>query len=259
MIHLHLQRYEYMEEANEGILKQIPPSNSSQESWVLDVGCGGGLLGSVIRARGYRVWGVEKHAESAQRAAGRLDRVTETDLTCCEHVKNAIGSQKFQYLVFSDVLEHLYDPLVILREYLPLLAEDGKVLISVPNIAAWTIRLKLLLGIFRYHDTGIMDRTHIRFFTFSTAMELVKASGCSIEKIDYTPYFVRAFLPLIKAMMFKDAHTKKSNPGGIINSPLYRIYLKRIYPLEYWAGFLFKGLFAFRIIIVGRKSPAFEL
>jgi len=69
-------------------------------------------------------------------------------------------------------------------------------LISVPNVAVWTIRIKLLFGNFDYTDTGTMDRTHIRFFTLKTAKMIVKESGCSIVKVDSTPFMVRAILPL---------------------------------------------------------------
>jgi len=71
-------------------------------------------------------------------------------------------------------------------------------LISVPNVAVWTIRIKLLFGNFDYTDTGTMDRTHIRFFTLKTAKMIVKESGCSIVKVDSTPFMVRAILPFIK-------------------------------------------------------------
>jgi 2-polyprenyl-3-methyl-5-hydroxy-6-metoxy-1,4-benzoquinol methylase len=254
MIHIYKNYYEYMEEINYGILKQIPINKSKDIIKVLDVGCGSGVLSEAIKNKGYVVCGIELNKESAQKAKNRIDRVINEDLLKFDLIEKIIGNDFFDYIVFSNVLEHVYDPFLTLQNYLRFLKKDGLVLISVPNVAAWTIRIKLLFGNFDYHDTGLMDRTHIRFFTFKTAKLIVKETGCLIKKVDYTPFILRAFLPFIKKMIFGKKNKEQSNPRVIIDSPLYKLYLRFIYPGEYISGYLFKKVLAYTIIIVGKKK-----
>ena len=252
MIHLHKKRYEYLEEINEGVVRQIPAFPEGGRPLVLDVGCGSGALSEAIRNRGYEVWGVEENEGAAARAAARIDRVLRLNLHEFEAVRTAVGERQFDYLVFSDVLEHVYDPFTVLGEYLRLVKEGGRVIVSVPNALVWTNRLAFLVGRFEYADTGVMDRTHVRWFTFRSARRLLRAAGCAIERVDYTPFVVRAALPLIKRAM-------RARPDGnrrqLIDSPAYRAYMRVVYPVEYYAGFWLKTWLAFRIILVGVKRP----
>ncbi len=110
MIHLHEKRYEYLEEINEGVVRQMPLLHSASRPRVLDVGCGSGALSEAIRNRGYEVWGIEENEEAAGRAAARLDRVMRRNLHEFDAVRAEVGAERFDYLVFSDVLEHVYDP-----------------------------------------------------------------------------------------------------------------------------------------------------
>jgi 2-polyprenyl-3-methyl-5-hydroxy-6-metoxy-1,4-benzoquinol methylase len=246
MIRVHEGRYEYLEEINAGVLKQIPLHDNSVEQWVLDIGCGSGTLGEAIRQKGYKVWGIEEDNRAAAVAQNRLDRVTKLDLRNFEAVRQEITGKKFDYLVMSDVLEHLYDPFSTLKFYLQFLRGDGCVVISVPNALVWTNRLSFLFGRFEYADSGVMDRTHIRWFTFSTAKRVVTTAGCKITRVDYTPYLVRAFLPLLRGAIFRNGGSRR-----IIDSPAYQAYMKYVYPVEYALGSFFKPLTAFRIILVG--------
>jgi 2-polyprenyl-3-methyl-5-hydroxy-6-metoxy-1,4-benzoquinol methylase len=252
VIHLHEKRYEYLEEINEGVVRQIPVLRAPPRPLVLDVGCGSGALSEAIRKRGYEVWGIEENKEAAGRAAARIDRVMRLNLNQVAAVRAAVGGRTFDYLVFSDVLEHVYDPFTVLRDYLRLVKDGGRVVISVPNALVWTNRLSFLFGRFEYADTGVMDRTHMRWFTFRSAKRLVRAAGCTLERVDYTPFVVRAALPLIKRLM-------RAKPSGnrrqLIDSAPYRAYMRAVYPVEYAAGFWLKTWLAFRIILVGVKQP----
>lgn len=102
----------------------------------------------------------------------------------------------FDAIIFADVLEHLVDPWSVLRDMRRLLADDGRVLLSVPNIAHWTARLNLLRGRFDYTDGYLMDRTHLRWFTRHSAKKMALECGYRIvaEATVYKPRFAR-FLP----------------------------------------------------------------
>ncbi len=248
--------YPYMEEVNEGIVRQFerwtgPPGR------VLDVGCGRGQLGQAIRELGWEVWGVEQSSVAAATARERLNHFIEANLLDFASIRQQIGPElgatPFDALIFSDVLEHLYDPLDVLQSYLQLVKPGGKVLISVPNAVVWTNRFLLTLGQVRYTDTGVMDRTHIRFFTFRTARQMVEAAGCRIDRVDSTPHVVRAMLPLVKRFVGPAPTTGEPNPRALIDSRPYRFYMKYLYPVEYRLASLWRSMFAFRIIIVGTK------
>lgn len=239
--------YPYWEEINEGILKQIPAGDG--KAAILDVGAGRGLLGAAIASRGYEVVAIESNPSIATDAENRVNRVLCVDLQDLDSVRLLLAGKQFRTIVFSDILEHLYDPLAILRGYQEFLEPAGKILVSMPNALHWLNRLHFLFGLFHYQMTGTMDRTHIRFFTASTVRKLVKASGCTIEKTDCTPFLVRAFLPLIKKIF---SNQKDHTP--MMDTPYYKLYNRIIYPVEYWVSRLMPGLFAFRLILVATKA-----
>jgi 2-polyprenyl-3-methyl-5-hydroxy-6-metoxy-1,4-benzoquinol methylase len=254
MINLDKTQYHYLEEINYGILKQIPINHSKKTRCVLDIGCGLGVLSEAIRKKGYVVWGIEINQEAANRALLRIDHVINEDVLQFEKIESIIGNKRFEYIIFSNILEHLYDPCLTIKNYLKFLKPNGWVLISVPNVAVWFNRLRLLFGNFDYTDTGTMDKTHIRFFTFKTAKMMVEKSGCSIVKVDFTPCIVRALLPFIKKTFFGIYDKKTMDPRIIIDSRLYKLYLRYVYPVEYALSFFFKKMFAYAIIVVGKKN-----
>jgi 2-polyprenyl-3-methyl-5-hydroxy-6-metoxy-1,4-benzoquinol methylase len=252
MIWLNKKKYPYMEEVNDGILRQF--RYLSDKGNVLDVGCGRGQLGEAIRALGWNVWGVENSPEACATASTRLDKLIERDLHDFDGVAADLKGRQFDALIFSDVLEHVYHPLGVLEQYLAHVKPGGKVLISVPNMVVWTNRLKLLFGRVSYTDTGIMDRTHIRFFTFKTAKALVRASGCKLDYTTSTPYLIRAFLPLLKGLLSRGGDDIPHDPRALIDSRGYKWYMRWIYPAEHLFSCLWRTMFAFRIIVVGTKS-----
>jgi 2-polyprenyl-3-methyl-5-hydroxy-6-metoxy-1,4-benzoquinol methylase len=251
MIWLNKKKYPYMEEVNDGILRQF--RYLPEKGDVLDVGCGRGQLGEAIRQLGWNVWGVENSPEACTTARARLDGLIERDLNDFEGVAAELKGRQFDALIFSDVLEHVYDPLGVLEQYLAHVRPGGKVLISVPNMVVWTNRLKLLFGRVTYTDTGIMDRTHIRFFTFKTAKALARASGCTIDYTTSTPYLVRAFLPLLKGLLSRGSDNIPHNPRALIESRGYRWYMRWLYPVEHLISCLWRKMLAFRIIVVATR------
>jgi 2-polyprenyl-3-methyl-5-hydroxy-6-metoxy-1,4-benzoquinol methylase len=248
MIHLGRKSYPYMEEVNEGIVREF--QRIAPETGVaLDVGCGRGQLGEAIRALGWQVWGVEQDQGACSTAGGRLDRIVCADLNDEAAVRSAMGQQRFDGLIFSDVLEHVYDPRTTLERYMGLLRPKARVFVSVPNAVVWTNRLSWSLGRVEYEDTGVMDRTHIRFFTFASARELVQSTGCTVERVSSTPYLARAVLPLMKKVLGRSAKTD-DDPRAILDSPAYKTYMKLVYPAERAIADAWRTMLAFRIIVV---------
>lgn len=145
-------------------------------SRVLDVGCATGYLAEALRSRGSTVSGIEFDPDAGRRALPFLDKLVVGDLDSLD-LAEEFAPASFDVIVFGDVLEHLKDPLSALRRARPLLAPGGAVVISIPNVAHGSLRLALLQGRWEYHDTGLLDRTHIRFFTRSTLLALLHDAG----------------------------------------------------------------------------------
>jgi 2-polyprenyl-3-methyl-5-hydroxy-6-metoxy-1,4-benzoquinol methylase/regulator of replication initiation timing len=143
---------------------------------VLDVGCATGYLARALAERGCTVSGVEFDAEAAEEARPHLERLVIGDLETMD-LADAFGDDRFDVIVFGDVLEHLRDPLPVLRRAKALLADRGSVVASIPNIAHGSVRLALLAGRFDYQDLGLLDSTHLRFFTRSSVEDLFREAG----------------------------------------------------------------------------------
>ncbi len=152
---------------------------------VLDVGCASGYLARQLTAQGCVVVGVEPDPEAAAQARTCCQEVVCSCVEELEAIYPRYGF--FDVVLLGDVLEHLQDPatvLVLLRKYLK---PGGYFVISVPNVANYAVRLELLRGRFRYTDYGIMDRSHVRFFTLDTLRELLESAGLEIETLEVTP------------------------------------------------------------------------
>ncbi len=164
-------------------LRALVPAGARR---VLDVGCGAGALGAALRAeRGIEVVGVELDPGAAARAAERLDRVVEADLEAIVELPFEPGA--FDAIVFGDVLEHLHDPHRLLRSLRPWLADDGALVCSIPNVGHWSVVLPLLVeDRWRYEDAGLLDRTHVHFFTLGEAVAMLGECGFAVEGASVT-------------------------------------------------------------------------
>ena len=152
---------------------------------VLDVGCSTGYLAAALKDNGCFVVGIEKDPESAHEARRYCDKLITADLETLQGLDYPAGY--FDCLLFADVLEHLRDPARLLGEFRKYLkSPDGLAVVSLPNVARIDIRLKLLFGRFEYTDSGILDRTHVKFFTLASARRLLSDSGYTVEKVFYT-------------------------------------------------------------------------
>jgi 2-polyprenyl-3-methyl-5-hydroxy-6-metoxy-1,4-benzoquinol methylase len=198
---------------------------------VLDVGCGSGNHGAMLKAElGHEVYGVDNSAISVEKARKRIDGAQTGDVRRPDLYSLPSGTHGYDLLVFSDILEHLDDPLSVLRSHLKLLTPSGHVVLSIPNIAIWAARLRLLLGLWEYEDTGTFDRTDIRFFTRRSMRRLIRESGLEILSERISPGIVRPFVPLVKAAYVMMG--AQSGCSSIMDSGLYRAYQRWVYPLE---------------------------
>jgi 2-polyprenyl-3-methyl-5-hydroxy-6-metoxy-1,4-benzoquinol methylase len=152
---------------------------------VLDVGCARGYIGAVLANRfGCTVSGIEVDdaAAAIARTAYREVLVGDVeDLSLLGRLRHG----PFDVILFGDVLEHLRRPERVLAACRALLKPDGHALISLPNVVTLRLRLRFLLGRFEYTDQGIMDRSHLRFFTLDSAREMIRAAGYAIDRFEF--------------------------------------------------------------------------
>jgi 2-polyprenyl-3-methyl-5-hydroxy-6-metoxy-1,4-benzoquinol methylase len=158
---------------------------------ILDVGAADGIVSRRLTERGWRVTGIEGDPALAQAGAPYCERMLTANLN--REVPEVHGP--FDAILYGDVLEHLIDPLRVLVELNRCLAPGGFAIISVPNIAHLYIRLLLLLGRFDYIDRGILDNTHLRFFTARSLRALIADAGLAIERFTATPAPLYQILP----------------------------------------------------------------
>jgi 2-polyprenyl-3-methyl-5-hydroxy-6-metoxy-1,4-benzoquinol methylase len=150
----------------------------TQGSEVLDVGCWSGAIGTFLgQERAAVVDGVEPELEMAACAANHYRSVYRSTIEQAMEELMTERRHSYDSLLFLDVLEHLVDPRGVLVASHELLRPGGTMLVSIPNVAHWSLRLELLRGRWRYRDNGLLDRTHLRFFTKLTALELVREAG----------------------------------------------------------------------------------
>jgi 2-polyprenyl-3-methyl-5-hydroxy-6-metoxy-1,4-benzoquinol methylase len=147
---------------------------------ILDVGCATGQLGRLLQARGHEVTGIELVPEAGREAQRWLDRVETLDVE-----RNGIpfGPASFDAVVFADVLEHLVDPWRVLREAVVVLADDGVVVASIPNLQNIDTLWRLIRGRWEYRERGILDRGHLRFFTLATIRDLFAQAGLTLTHV----------------------------------------------------------------------------
>lgn len=154
----------------------VPPTART----VLDVGCWHGAFGSLLKRirSNVSVTGIEPNPEAASTAASRLDRVIAGEFPSVEL------AERFDCIVFNDVLEHLILPQEALIASRGLLNQDGVVVASIPNVRHLSVSWPLLrAGSWTYTDAGLLDRTHLRFYTRSSLPQLFAEAGLTIRTI----------------------------------------------------------------------------
>ena len=156
------------------------PAGSS----VLDLGCGTGALGRWLVNRGHTVLdGVTFNSAEADIARTNYRQIVEGDLETLD-LLTAFASRHYDVIVCADVLEHLKNPAVVLEQCKTLLSPEGRLLISVPNAAYAGLIAELMHGQFRYRDEGLLDKTHLRFFTRSSLLDFLELGGWQVASTE---------------------------------------------------------------------------
>ncbi len=176
-------------------IAEKPPGYYSETRWaliqlvengphkVLDVGCGEGKTGAALKAcgRAQEVIGIEKNPTVAAVAKNELDQVI-----CCDVEMTGLPVPKghFDYIVLGDILEHLVDPWAVVVRLARCLKQRGHVVASVPNVRYWRVVLPLVLtGEWKYRSQGVLDNTHLRFFTKKGIQRLFHGSGLVVQRM----------------------------------------------------------------------------
>jgi SAM-dependent methyltransferase len=165
--------------AHELLLAAVP-----DRSVVLDVGCSEGYLAAALGRRGCEVHGIELDAAAAEAARPHCATAWTIDVEDAAAREGIRGG--FDALVLGDVLEHLRDPWSVLAWATGRLRGGGIAVVSVPNAVHWTARREIARGRFPMRDWGTFDRTHLRWFTRSSARDLMCGAGLSIEREQFT-------------------------------------------------------------------------
>lgn len=182
---------------------------------ILDLGCGTGELGRALKQRQEcAVIGVELNTRAADEALKKLDAVVVADVN---KYKPSPSAKPFDCLIFADILEHLQDPWKTLKRLTDWLTPDGLVVASIPNIAHPAVINQLQKGLFLYQPAGILDVSHLRFFTRTTIFQMFVRAGLKIKGINPFPAPTNPIQYLITASKTAGALTKPSTTILILN------------------------------------------
>ena len=222
--------YEYKSDPYSSHSKILKLSKSLREKnpEVLDIGCAQGYIARELKEKGHSITGIELDESSASLAKDYCKKLIIGDI---ETLNPQLKKESFDLIIFGDILEHTKDPEAVLKKYLQFLRQGSYAIISVPNIANIHIRLSLLFGRFNYSQKGILDKTHLRFFTLKTFKRLIKKSNLKLLKLEPAP------IPL--PLVFPS--TAKSNIFHFIHK------------INYLFTKLWKKMFAYQFIILAKK------
>lgn len=200
----------YYDGFNEYLFRQVPPAARR----IVEVGCARGRLGHELKQQWSErtVIGVERDAAAAEIASKRLDQVLVQDVA---DGMAGIDAGSVDCVIFGDVLEHLYDPEAVLRQARELLAPDGVVLVCVPNICHLSVVKALLRADPMYQPSGLLDATHIRFFSHATFIKMLLDVGLLPDIADTinsggTEHVIAAATPLLEYFRVPPARALKS-------------------------------------------------
>ena len=179
-----IQNYEnkndiYFNRVRKDIIPLLPKSNNR----ILEVGCGTGATLAYLKNNGYcnHTYGIELFPEAMKVAKKRLDYTYEGNI---ESMQFSLQESSFDVILCLDVLEHLVSPDKVVSYLHKLLVPGGIIIASIPNIRHISVLFPLVFkGEWNYENSGILDKTHLRFFVKNTAIELMESSGLKLEEV----------------------------------------------------------------------------
>ena len=208
----------YYQNVRDDLFPLIPEDASA----ILEVGCAAGMTGKELKKRrGVFVAGVESEPQAARLAREVLDDVVEGNI---EDIDLPYGENSFDCILFADVLEHLIDPLAVLKKIRNYLKPQGTVVASVPNVQFMGLVHHLVEGNWTYQKEGILDETHLRFFTFKEMEKLFSDAGFEIGLVNET----------------LDPQFKELEPGSRTSLNIGRMTINDLTPEEFRRFFVFQ-------------------
>ena len=178
MKNINTESKNYYRHVRTELVEEIPAGNNR----ILEVGCAEGATGASLKKSGCaaEVVGIEMSPEAAAIAETRLDRVVCGDLEQLTLDEPCFTENSFDYIICGDILEHLKNPWLQLKRLFKLLKPGGKIIVSLPNIRYYDVILPLIFrGDWTYQKSGILDSTHLRFFTEKTSVQMLSKAGLS--------------------------------------------------------------------------------
>lgn len=166
----------YSNTGNEDVLSLI--EEHPKGGRILDIGCGDGSLAKILIKKGFTIDGITISENERVSASKFMEKVYIFNLE--EGLPLGISENQYSYIICSHVLEHIAYPEKLLQDIKKALINGGHLIVALPNIMHYKSRLKLLFGNFDYEETGIWDFTHLRWYTFRTAKNLLESLGFDI-------------------------------------------------------------------------------
>ncbi len=194
------KRYKFKQDRHSShgrVIALVPPKGQR----ILDVGCGPDDLARFLKKESNEVVGVDRYLPPGRPSvrALEIEKDLDTDLDL------AFG-RDFDLILFLDVLEHLREPGKALARSRDYLKPGGRVIVSLPNVAHWSVRLSLFFGKFDYGEKGILDRTHLHFYTRRTARELAREANYRVVREITTPLPILDTFPVFRSPLLRWAH-----------------------------------------------------
>jgi len=222
----------YYQNVRDDLFPLIPEDAST----ILEIGCAGGMTGKELKKRpGVFVAGVENDPSAARLAREVLDDVVEGNI---EEMDLPYGENSFDCILFADVLEHLLDPLAVLKKMRKYLKPQGTVVASIPNVQFMGLIHHLVEGNWTYQKEGILDETHLRFFTFKEMEKLFSQAGFEIGQVDET----------------LDPQFQELKPGSRTSLNIGRMTIKDLTPEEFRRFFVFQYKISARLKVEGGRD-----
>ncbi len=203
-------------------------SQAKIPSRIFDIGAADGYLGEILKQQGHFLVGLEANSQLAENARPHYHTLHSADVESFDFPYRG----EFDYILLADVLEHLRDPGGLLRRIVPCLNSGGQIIISIPNVAHLFVRLSLMVGRFEYQDRGILDRTHLRFFTWASMRRMINDASCRILEVRPTSAPLQLVAPWTDNGFFAPLHELHFFTVKLCKTLLAYQFVVRVIPRE---------------------------